>query len=109
MLPNHARRSLSNSSSETKSFISCRSLGRSFSVVFFALLLSRARSNPWWCVGPNELFPAAIALLLRGSTFTLYGGSVLTSWILAPARRESTSVGFPLSPHRSRGAPHIQR
>jgi hypothetical protein len=30
--------------------------------------------------------PAAIALLLRGSTLTLYGGSVFTRWIFAPDR-----------------------
>ncbi len=33
----------------------------------------------------NELNPAAIAFLLRGSTLTLYGGSVLTRWIGTPA------------------------
>ena len=44
---------------------------------------------PWWWLAvfrlpfgaENELSPALIALLLRGSTRTLYGGSVLHRWI----------------------------
>ena len=35
----------------------------------------------------NELRPAAMALLLRGSTLTLYGGSVFTRWIVAPSEQ----------------------
>ena len=53
--------------------------------------------------------PAAMALLLRGSTFTLYGGSVLTRWIGAPSSSRSTSSGLLLSPHSSRWSPRIHR
>src|SRR6056297_330389 len=60
MLLNHAFNSRSNSSSETKSLASGRSLAR----IFFgpSLVLPLPASN--------ELLPAAIAFLLRGSTLT---------------------------------------
>jgi len=45
----------------------------------------RDTSSFWWWVCVNDERPAAIALFERGSTFTLYGGSVLTRWIGAPA------------------------
>ena len=67
MLPNHAFNNRSNSSSDTKSFASGRSLARIFFGPSFVLPLPAS----------NDELPAAIAFLLRGSTFTLYGGSVL--------------------------------
>jgi len=51
-LPNQASSSASNASSETKSLASGQSLGRSFFVVGLDLVLSRARSKPWWCLPP---------------------------------------------------------
>ena len=84
MLPNQASNSRSNSSSETKSLASGRSLARIFFGPSFVLPLPAS----------NELLPAAIAFLLRGSTLTLYGGSVLTKWIFAPASSRSTSSAF---------------
>ena len=53
--------------------------------------------------------PRAIALLLRGSTFTLYGGSVLHQWIGWPSSRRSRSSGRRLSPHSRRWSPRIHR
>ena len=68
------------------------------------------RSSDWWRFGPaNELNPAAIALLLRGSTFTLYGGSVFTSWIDVPRSRSSTSAGSLESPYSSRWSPRTHK
>jgi len=44
-----------------------------------------------------------MALFDRGSTLTLYGGSVLTKWMGAPPRRRSTSAALALSPHKKEG------
>src|SRR5262249_42784655 len=59
---------------------------------------------PW-----NEDRPAAMALLERGSTFTLYGGAGLTSWVAGPSSRGSTSSALALSRHRRRGRPKSHR
>lgn len=70
----------------------------------------RATSSPWWCDVRWKLdSPAAMALLLRGSTFTLYGGSVFTRWIVAPSRSRSTSSGLLLSAQSRRWFPRIHR
>src|SRR5882672_4132175 len=92
MLPNQARSIWSNASLDTKSFWRGRSLGRSLSCVALDLAGWRARSSDWWCVLVNDDRPAAIALFERGSTLTLYGGSVFTSWMRAPASSRSRSA-----------------
>ncbi len=52
-----------------------------------------------------------MALLLRGSTRTLYGGSVLTRCTDAPSSKRSTCTGLPLSPQKAMVAqqPQIAR
>ena len=112
MLPNQASSSRSNSSSDTKSFASGRSLARSFFVRRLGLLRD-AGTGPE--PGDASLFagtncsPAAMALFDRGSTLTLYGGSVFTRWIAAPSSSRSTSSGLLLSPQSSRWSPRIHR
>jgi hypothetical protein len=68
--PNQARRSFSNSSSVTKSFVSGRSFARIFACVGLDLPGWRARSIAWWwrfSGAENEERPARIALFERGS------------------------------------------
>src|SRR5262249_9314220 len=50
-----------------------------------------------------------MALFDRGSTRTLYGGSLFTRWILAPSSSRSTSSGLDESAHSRRWSPRIQR
>ena len=94
MFPNHAR------SSRVERLVARRSRSRaagpsraSSRCVGFDFSGCRARSSAWWCASgaENEESPAAIALFDRGSTFTLYGGSVFTRWIGAPSSRRSRS------------------
>src|SRR5437879_3364665 len=50
-----------------------------------------------------------MALLLRGSTRTLYGQSVFTMCTVAPANKRSTSASLLESPHSNRCWPRIHR
>ena len=74
-LLNHAASISSKSSSLTKSLARGRSLARIFLLALAGSPTPRATSKPWWCIRLDrsgwELRPAAMAVLLRGSTFTL--------------------------------------
>jgi hypothetical protein len=109
MFPNHNSNSRSNSSSVRKSFARGRSFALSFLPVGLAFSGCRATSSFWWCVFSNDDSPAAMALLERGSTLTLYGGSVFTRWMAAPPNNRSTSSGFEESPHSRRCSPRIHK
>ena len=110
MFPNHASSSSSNAWSVTKSFAS----GRSFARSFLPVGLDFSGCEPGRAIGDascpaNELKPAAIALFDLGSTFTLYGGSVLTSWISAPSSSRSNASVLLESPHNNRWSPRTHR
>ena len=96
---------------DTKSLASGRSLARSFLLRRLGLLGMPSEVELLVMRRALERAdrPAAMALLVRGSTFTLYGGSVLTRWIAAPSSSRSTSSGLLLSPQSRRWSPRIHR
>ena len=82
MLPNQASSSRSNSSSVTKSLASGRSLARSFLCVGFAFSgAAPGRASGDASVPRTTTGRRRSRCSTRGSTLTLYGGSVFTRWI----------------------------